>query len=487
MEDPSHYDKVIASADRKIAEIDRILAFRQLEFYKPYPKQFEFHAAGAKPGIVERLLMAGNQLGKTLCASNETAMHATGEYPEYWPGAIFKKPTVIWAASNTSQGTRDTVQRMLLGRPGEFGTGAIPKSEILDIKKATHGVADAVETVTVRHRPTKGVSRITIKTYDQGRERWQGDSINVLWCDEEPPEDIYTEGRTRTNATGGIVYITFTPLLGMSTVVRRFLIDKTVGTHVTQMTIADALHFTPEERARIIASYPIHERDARTKGIPILGSGRIFPVEEELIREPPLQIPNHWPRIVGMDFGYDHPTAVVWVAWDRDSDTMHIYDTYKRREATPALHSTAVRSRGTWIPVAWPHDGLQHDKGGSCITLAQQYRDMGVNMLRDHATHPPSRGMKEGEGGYGLEAGLMEMFDRMQTGRMKVARHLNDWFEEFRLYHRQDGKVVKEGDDLMSATRVAMMMLRKSQVFQKPKQTVIQGYRPTVPGMGCLG
>src|SRR3990167_8782427 len=230
--------------DRKIAEIDRILALRQIEFYKPYPKQLAFHAAGAKPGIFERLLMAGNQLGKTLAASNETAMHAIGWYPENWPGAIFRKPTVIWAASNTSQGTRDTVQRMLLGRPGELGTGAIPKSSILDIKKATHGVADAIETVTVRHA-TKGVSRITIKTYDQGRERWQGDTINVLWCDEETPEDIYTEGRTRTNATGGINYITFTPLLGMSVVVRRFLIDKSVGTHVTQMTIEDALHYTP--------------------------------------------------------------------------------------------------------------------------------------------------------------------------------------------------------------------------------------------------
>ena len=479
MADLSHYD-------RKIAEIDRILALRQLEFYKPYPKQLEFHAAGAKPGVRERLLIAGSQLGKTLAASRETAYHATGRYPEWWPGAMFLKPTVGWAASNTSQGTRDTVQRMLLGRPGEFGSGSIPKRDILDVKKATHGVADAVETITVRHT-TGGVSRITIKTYDQGRLRWQGETIQYCWFDEEPELDVYTEGLTRTTATGGIVYMTFTPLMGVTETVKRFLYEKAPGTHVTTFTIEDALHFTPEERARIIASYPIHEREARTKGIPILGSGRIFPIEEELIREPPLQIPNHWPRIAGMDFGYDHPTAGVWLAWDRDSDTMHIYDTYKRREATPALHSTAFRSRGAWIPVAWPHDGLQHDKGGSCITLAQQYRDMGVNMLREHATHPPARGMKEGEGGYGLEAGLTEMFDRMQTGRLKVARHLNDWFEEFRLYHRQDGKVVKEGDDLMSATRVAMMMLRKAQVFQKPKQTVIQGYRPTVQGVGMMG
>lgn len=476
-----------SSEDRKLAEIDRLLAQHQLHQYEPYPKQLEFHAAGAKAGIKERLLIAGNQLGKTLSASREAAMHATGIYPDWWPGAVFLKPTIGWAASNTSQGTRDSVQRMLLGQPSDWGTGAIPKKSIIDIKKATHGVADSVEIITVRHQPTGGTSRITLKTYDQGRLRWQGDTINWLWCDEEPELEIYSEGVTRTNATGGIVFITFTPLLGVSDVVRRFLIERLVGTHVTTMTIDDALHYTPEERARVVAAYPLHERDARSKGIPILGEGRIFPIEEVMVAEAPLQIPAHWPRIAAIDFGYNHPTAIVWVAWDRDTDTMHVYDCYRRKEATPATHSIALRSRGIWIPVAWPHDGLQHDKGGSCLTLAQQYRDMGCNMLLAHATHPPAKGQKEGEGGYGLEAGIEKMFDRMQAGQLKVARHLTDWWEEFRMYHRKDGQVVKEGDDLMSATRIAMMMLRKAVVAKPPRQPVIPGFRQTVPGMGMMG
>ena len=57
----------------------------------------------------------------------------------------------------------------------------------------------------------------------------------------------------------------------------------------------------------------------------------------------------------------------------------------------------------------------------------------------------------------------MDMLQRMESGRFKVFKHLNDWFEEFRLYHRKDGKVVKEGDDLMAATRYALMMLRFAQ------------------------
>ncbi|MGL4395035.1 MAG: DNA packaging protein, partial [Hyphomicrobium sp.] len=113
----------------------------------------------------------------------------------------------------------------------------------------------------------------------------------------------------------------------------------------------------------------------------------------------------------------------------------------------------AIRAWGDWIPVAWPHDGLQHDKG-SGEQLAEQYRAQKLNMLTEKATHA--------EGGNGVEAGVMDMLERMETGRFKVFRGLNDWFEEFRLYHRLDGKIVKERDDLMSATRYGVMMLREA-------------------------
>ena len=475
-----------------------MLSFKQLEQYNPYPKQLEFHDAGGRFDVRERLLIAGNQLGKTLSASREAAMHAYGWYPPWWTGARFLKPTAGWAASETSQGTRDTVQRMLLGSPGIAGmqgTGAIPKDAIIDVKKATHGVADSVETITVRHYPAEdnkrmlsdGTSRIVLKSYDQGRARWQGDTLHWLWCDEEPPEDIYTEGLTRTNATGGIAFTTFTPLRGMSEVVRRFLIKKAAGTHVTTMTIADALHYSEEQRRLIVDAYPSHEREARAKGIPILGSGRIFPFDDAMVAESPLQIPQHWPRGVGIDFGYAHPFAAIWACWDRDTDTIHIYDAYRRKEGSPAVHAAVLRAKGLWIPVFWPHDGEGRDSRGSGITHAQQYRDSGIAMWRERATHQPAKGQREGDGGISLEAGLTLMFDRIETGRFKVAKHLTDWFDEFRLYHRDKGLVVKENDDLMSATLKLLMMVRHMKVYQPPKQIAVPGYRPTVPGMGMLG
>lgn len=431
--------------------------------------------------------MAGNQLGKTVAGSFEAAMHLTGIYPDWWEGVRFLQPTSGWAASVTAQGTRDTVQRLLMGPPGEWGTGSIPKHLLIDTKRASGGVPDCLDTITVRHI-SGGISRLTFKTYDQGRLRWQGETLHFVWNDEEPPLDLYIEGLTRTNATQGIVWTTFTPLLGMSDVVKRFLTDKQPGSAVTKMTIEDAEHYTPEQRKAIIASYPAHEREARAKGIPTLGSGRIFPVEEELIREQVVRIPAFWPRICGMDFGWDHPTAAVWMAWDRDTDTVHIYDTHRLKEALPAIHAMTMKAKGAWIPVAWPHDGLQHDKG-SGIALASQYRNHGVLMHKEKASHAPDvkQGQKEGEGGNGVEAGLMDMLERMMTGRLKVAAHLNDWWEEFRLYHRKDGKVVKEGDDIMSATRYGLMMLRHAKVQQAPQRITTTPFRGTVSGMGTLG
>lgn len=474
-----------------LAEVVAELNGNKLADYRPYRKQVEFHNAGADEGIRERLLMAGNQLGKTVAGSFEASMHLTGRYPDWWDGVGFAKETAAWAASLTSQSTRDTVQRLLLGKPGEWGTGAIPRDSIVEVKRASHGVSDAVESIVVRHGGggdvQAGRSRLTIKTYDQGRERWQGETLNFVWFDEEPPLDIYIEGLTRTNATQGIAWLTFTPLLGMSDVVRRFLIDKVPGTHVTTMTIEDADHYTPEQRKAIIASYPPHEREARAKGIPTLGSGRIFPVPEEVIRVNAFPIPAHWPRICGLDFGWDHPTGAAWLAWDRDTDTVYVYDCYRVKEQTPVVHAATIKGRGTWIPVAWPHDGLQHDKG-SGEALADQYRKLGVKMLPQKATNPAAKGEAEGTGGNGVEAALMDMLDRMQTGRFKVFAHLNDWWEEFRLYHREDGKIVKIGDDIMSATRYGSMMLRHAKVQpERGNSARVPAYTQNIPSAGMLG
>ena len=245
--------------------------------------------------------------------------------------------------------------------------------------------------------------------------------------------------------------------------------------HVTRMTIDDAEHYTPEQRAEIIASYPAQERKARAKGIPILGSGRVFPIDEDDIKVKAFDIPETWVQIGGLDFGWDHPTAAARLAWDKDTDTIYVTASYGMREATPIIHAAALKPWGEWLPFAWPHDGLQHDKG-SGDALASQYEAQGLNMLPEKATFE--------DGGNGVEAGIAEMLDRMLSDRWKVFEHLEDWFTEFRLYHRKDGLIVKLNDDRLSASRYAMMMKRFATKKPAPRKAAPARYAGPGAWMG---
>ena len=205
-------------------------------------------------------------------------------------------------------------------------------------------------------------------------------------------------------------------------------------------------------KAELLASTPIHLREARAKGTPALGSGAVFPLDIETILVDPFELPSFWWYIGGLDFGWDHPTAAVQLAHDRDSDIVYVVKDYRKSQATPLVHSDAVKPWGAWLPWAWPHDGLQHDKGGSCEQLAQQYRDRGLNMLPQHAQFV--------DGTNGVESGILEMLDRMIAGKWKVFKTCGAWRQEFGLYHRKDGIIVKKIDDAISASRYAYMMLR---------------------------
>lgn len=213
----------------------------------------------------------------------------------------------------------------------------------------------------------------------------------------------------------------------------------------------DVPHLDEKTKMELAESFPLHEREARMNGVPVLGSGKVYPVDEASIVCAPFALPAFWPRIVGLDFGWDHPAAAAWLAWDRDTDTVYVYDTFRVRETSVAMQAPLIAARGKWMPVAWPHDGLQHDKG-SGDQLAGQYKTLGVNMLPERATFE--------DGSNGVEAGISDILIRMQTGRFKVFSTCGDWLEEWRLYHRKNGIIVKLRDDLQSATRYGVMMLR---------------------------
>ena len=384
----------------------------------------------------------------------EYAYHATGKYPAWWDGLRFDKPNIGWVGGDTAETIRDTTQKLLVGRiqdPDGLGSGSIPRDDIIEVKRAM-GIADGLDHVKVRH-VSGGTSLIFFKSYEKGRKKWQGETIDWVWFDEEPPPDIYSEGRTRTNngQQGQRTALTFTPLSGVTEVVYQFYEEPKKFQHLTLMTIMDVNHYTDEERHQIIDSYPEHERDARVNGVPMVGEGLIFPVQDEDITVDAFPIPEHWPRIKGCDFGWDHPAANASLAFDLDSGTTYIYDVFRKSNMTVEEHASTINKIDPWIPMAWPHDGLQHDKN-SGQQLYRLYADEGVNMLREKATHE--------DGSNGVEAGNIAILGLMKAGKWKVFSHLSDYFEEKRMYHRKDGKIVKERDDILSAVRYAWMMRR---------------------------
>ena len=453
-EDTSRSDK-LSELSRLTGDLEKWHQTNKLKTYSPYDKQRKFHNAGKHAR--ERCLSAGNQQGKTFSVGMEVAMHVTGIYPDDWEGRRFVRGQKWWVLGVTSEGTRDNPQRILMGEKREYGTGTIPAECIIDVQLG-RGVPDLLDSVVVRHISGDN-SYIKFKSYERGREKLQGETLTGgAWLDEEPPYDIYSEVLTRTNATNGMIMLSHTPLLGMTKVVRRFMESSNDNCFLITMQIEDALHIDAAKRKVIEASYEEWERDARIRGIPMLGSGAIYPVSEESIKfdmsDFKSGFPDFWPVLGAMDIGdWDHPTAAVWARWDRDNDTVWIYDSYRQNKEKLVVHAAAIRDRGKHIPIAWPHDGLKTDRTAG-VAIKDLYKKEGVKMMKERTQYE--------DGVFSPEAGIADLLDRMHTGRVKVARHLHDWFDEFRLYHRKDGKIFKERDDVMDATRYLIMSLRYS-------------------------
>jgi hypothetical protein len=203
----------------------------------------------------------------------------------------------------------------------------------------------------------------------------------------------------------------------------------------------DVAHLSEQDKMDMLKSLPPHQRDARSKGIPSLGAGAIYPVSEEDIKVQPFMLPEHWPRAYGMDVGWNR-TAAVWGAHDRDAGIWYLYSEHYRGQAEPSVHTTAIKGRGNWIAGAIdPASRGRSQKDGE--NLLEIYQEQGL-MLRkaDNA----------------VDAGLHATFELLSTGQMKVFSTLQNWFKEYRLYRRDDnGKIVKENDHIMDATRYFVM------------------------------
>ena len=374
------------------------------------PFQLEFHNSGLK----ERASISGNGVGKSIACSWETAAHALGEYPDWYQGFRFDRPVKVWVGAIDADQQREGVQNHLLGPDLSkgIGTGFIPKHKILGkVRTKQAGIAEVADRVLVQHS-SGGVSVISFKTYAQGWRTWQAAAPDVIQLDEEPDENdnkqkgIFSEAQTRIFRSGGILYAGLTPLLGETELTRHFMSPQHEQIGYVSATWDDAPHLKQEDKDRLIRTYPTHMIDVRTRGVPMMGEGRIIDVDEKDFLVDPFPIPKHFARIAGIDFGIGagHPTAGAWLAWDRDRDIVFLYDEYRKEGMDSVYHAEAFKRKGQWIPVSWPHDGhktsdlTRENSRGS--TIADKYREHGVNMLGISARYNRKVGGETGSVAY---------------------------------------------------------------------------------------
>lgn len=489
------------------------------KLFRPYDIQLRFVAETADH---DNLCLSGaNRTGKTaLVGRYALPIWATGQYPEDWKGRRWDRAITAWVGSTDWTTNIDGCQRALLGdvhkgkdhagiaywddKQGKFIPPGIPAESISKIEYNPH-VKGTVSRCYIKHE-AGGQSEIRFVSFLQGRERLQAGKADIVWADEEPPEDVMTELSARTIDSAGLSLLTFTPLKGISSVVRSFIGDAVIDVKMpnvlyssvgvlVRMSAFDVPHLAdhPEIIAAMERKYPRHQHMARIQGIPALGEGAIYPFDDAFLTVQPFDVPEHWHVLDGIDLGFSHPTARARLVMNPDTQEIFLTRTYKQSGQSPRLHVEAWETQFPLaVPVAWPHDGRNSETDGK--TKISRYKELGMQALNKPVAMPGSkRGMV-----MPLEGSIQLLYEWMEAGKFKVFAGNHHFFSEKALYRREKVKtrqggvdqqsdyaissVVKEMDDVMDAVRYAFCeILRNSGVpiryaKERSKPKVVYGH-----------
>ena len=475
----------------KVVENVKYNTYLQTSLDRMYPwqrKAIKFTADHKVTGVI-----CGNQMGKSEVCCAVLACHLLGIYPDWWEGKKFDRPVKIMAAGVDSNHNKNVLQDRLFGTNNkrmnaDIGSGMIPRENII-MQSLVASRGDAIESAKFKHS-SGGTSELIFRAYSQGRVAAQGFPADIIMIDEQPNDEFWKEALTRTKATQGHVICSFTPLEGMTSLIENLLDlpaeeeaeDDIFGPKcrtdgrwaMVRASWFDAPHIIENDPNAVEEAKREYTYDyqARVYGIPVVGSGRIYPHPFDKITYNPVNynINETWRHLIGVDFGWtkNDPSAMVLLAYNEDTDEIFITEEWKGSTTTDREFVKRVNFIDAQVPVAWPRDGSKASdwKGGG--TIADKLREMGLNMLNKPFHNPI--GPDKQKNNY-LDPGFQEINARFATNRLKISTDCTELLKEIEQYGY--GKTVngdstgkpkdKSDDHLCDAMRYAVM-------------TVIQGF-----------
>jgi hypothetical protein len=461
--------------------------YNKLHFFKPYQYQIPFFKAGSTYNF--RLLSAGNRVGKTYCASYEMAMHLTGLYPVWWNGRrIEGSNRIYWCVGINLQLVKDLQQKALLGTNNitvsqEVGLGSIPKDCIILEGMEKDGAR--VDSIRIKHKDG-GTNELRFKgSLDQ--DKLQGAKCAGIWIDEESPYSTIIHSQCVARITNGIeagvngfIMFTATPEQGETPIYTQYRDDKSGYMYFQNVTWDDVPEeFTPEVKEQMLAGLADWEIELRSKGLPAVGRGAVFPFSEEQIKFTPedyTPLPHHQ-VIAGVDWGTtSDPTVLCIAIHDTDHDKYYVWDMFYldgaegdlQARSPSRLHEVLSNSPYSGVPIVVPHDSSM--KSNNPEGKGKILEKLGSNVLYDPFHNPPDTVLRSGKFGTGkvynsVETGLAEFRHMFSEERLKIRSDLETWFREKRSYKytfneaTRETKPIDKNNHCIDASRYAVLSL----------------------------
>lgn len=447
------------------------MQFNAMKWFRPFKYQKEFFETGLTH--VRRGMIAANRAGKTIASTYETAFHLTGRYPKWWKGKVWDKPITAMCSGESWEQVAKTLQSKLLGcddikQSYKLGTGSIPRDAIDEKSIRTDGAN--VLALEVWHA-SGGKSKLYFSNYTQQVRHLQGFELDLVVLDEQPPDEIFSELVVRTAQRNGQVLCSFTPLKGMSGLVRKFW-DKIDGyTHVRvtwddipYVNEWDEPFFSQEERDQMSRDFMPWERECRMKGIPLVGKGVVFPLLEwpiykaedlELGRNPKLE------RLISFDLGIrNDPTVISFFFRNPETEVIYLHRqiTIDKGETPDEYVHYLLDRESRGVPIALPHDGSQP---GRYTLTEQSVREVfddnyGLNVIPGAILNPANdQGKVTNHISYGIN--IMRM--GMERGSFLINESCTEFLKEARDYAIDDAGRFTKPDDHIDSARIGILAL----------------------------